>query len=361
MGIPTGKIGPRKWIRFLAERLTPRYQRDFIAGDLQALALVPRLYAWRAAKAIACIIKYQMIASFDVWLVTGEASLFWIAIAGSPFLPSMLLLMLVLAALRVRDAYIYSAEGSPGAMAPEAGGIAIFVFLAETALGWIAPSLVLPAERMIQGAVIGAVSLPAWRMIFRKGEPLDKRPRELQESLVAAWHMNLLWAAAGVVLSLTNAAAVPEIIHGRDFLLGGLPVVLLCAAYRLQKDHFTGMHPRAPLSLFRDARQDELLHQSAMLWFPDRRKSSKLPAYVYAEVLYFVVLVLPAGLAAWRWISGDSSAAQVDWRQLAINVGAMAALAALWIRIKRLNRQTARALRERSERAQALDSRGQNE
>ena len=173
--------------------------------------------------------------------------------------------------------------------------------------------------------------------------------------------MNLLWAAAGVVLSLTNAAAVPEIIHGRDFLLGGLPVVLLCAAYRLQKDHFTGMHPRAPLSLFRDPRQDELLHQSAMLWFPDRRKSSKLPAYVYAEVLYFVVLVLPAGLAAWRWISGDSSAAQVDWLQLAINVGAVAALAALWIRIKRLNRQTALALRERSERAQALDSRGQNE
>src|SRR2546422_10186854 len=57
------------------------------------------------------------------------------------------------------------------------------------------------------------------RMIFRKGEPFDKRPRELQESLVAAWHMNLRWAGAGVVLGLTNAVAVPRSSPGRGLLL----------------------------------------------------------------------------------------------------------------------------------------------
>jgi hypothetical protein len=80
------------------------------------------------------------------------------------------------------------------------------------------------------------------------------------------------------------------------------------------------------------------------VWAPDQPSSAIFPGHALAEIAYFASLFPLVVLACWRWYSGDSLAAQTDWQQLEINVVSIAALAVLWIRIKKMNLQLQKAL-----------------
>jgi hypothetical protein len=80
------------------------------------------------------------------------------------------------------------------------------------------------------------------------------------------------------------------------------------------------------------------------VWAPDQPNSSVFPGHILSEIAYFASLLPLVTLACWRWYSGDPLAARTDWRQLEINIGAIAALAVLWIRIKKINLQLQKAL-----------------
>ena len=56
------------------------------------------------------------------------------------------------------------------------------------------------------------------------------------------------------------------------------------------------------------------------------------------------LLAAPLAVAVWRWWMGQD--ADVDWRQVGANAGALLILAVFWTRIKKLNRETVEALKK---------------
>ena len=127
-------------------------------------------------------------------------------------------------------------------------------------------------------------------------------------------------------------------IPGRDFLLGGLPVILFGLARRLQQNGLARNKATKTASiLFRNSYRDELVRKRDRLW---RSGASKFSGF--AEILTLVVLLVPLLIAFWALLSGHG--ADVDWFRLGFNLAALVTLSALWIYIRKMNLRAARSL-----------------
>ena len=113
-------------------------------------------------------------------------------------------------------------------------------------------------------------------------------------------------------------------------------------AWRLQSDSLGGVQKEPPLTLGVDPVEQEADIKSAALIVP--------PATLLLRSLhslFFVPFAAPLAIAVWRWWAGQD--ADVDWRQVFANTGALVLLAAFWIKISRLNRETVASLRQKVE------------
>src|SRR5438105_3744249 len=156
---PGTHIVLRKWILRLVEMLAPRHQRDFIRGDLQALASESlRKDMLAAARAVGRVIKYQMVESLDGRLLFGEI-LFLYLLACVPdarvaFFPLMVVIALTVAVLRLRDAYIYPPKASRREMVEDAAVVVGVIGASQLAFKSALPMLALPQLKELL-AVIG--------------------------------------------------------------------------------------------------------------------------------------------------------------------------------------------------------------
>jgi len=79
---------------------------------------------------------------------------------------------------------------------------------------------------------------------------------------------------------------------------------------------------------------------------PRRDKVSRFRADLITEGAYFGVLSYLIFVAAWRWISDDPLSVRMDWLQVGVNLVAIVLLGLLWVRIKKMNEQLAKAIEE---------------
>src|SRR5881628_2812786 len=193
--VPKTKKAIPAFLVSLAEKLTPLFQRDDIRYALQSLDCKSRRdYAWASAEVVAGVIKRQIEASFDIWLLMGEASFLYVSIcfplAHTPFLQLAALMVLMLPLLRLRDAYLYPAEGSIPEMLLDAvltvGCVAVF----QGAALAVAPRFALPMLN-VYFAAAGALMVAAWRMMFHRQDPADPRHRKLKARCLAIWQVNV--------------------------------------------------------------------------------------------------------------------------------------------------------------------------
>jgi hypothetical protein len=145
-------IAQPKWLLYLAETLTPHNHSAFISGDLQQLAsesLLKNMLA--AARAVARVIKYQMVESLDGRLLFGEILCFYLLTcvpdARVAFFPLMLVIALTVAVLRVRDAYIYPPKASRQEMVEDAALVVGFIGASQLAFKSLLPMLALPPPK----------------------------------------------------------------------------------------------------------------------------------------------------------------------------------------------------------------------
>lgn len=345
---PRKKVGPPKWIVAVVKMLTPRHQRPFIGVDLWTHDMPAQQYALRAAKAFPEIVAGQMRLELHTPLVVGEACTFLISFSGLPLPPVLALLAVTLAALSVRNGYIYPGIGSASDAFGDAVFIATIAVVAEGAFLLIAPSMVLPGRILAERILFGALTVSAWRKIFHT-ERADPEMERARESFNETWTMNVLWLAACIVLDLANVGAVPEVIRGRDFLLGATPLMAFGVAVRLQMEEPPGRRIER-VETREEALKRELEAKRNALY---ARIGNQVPWYLVFEALYFVVLALPLVIALWEWMSGDPAAARVDWRQVRFNSGMLVTLSALWIYIRRLNQRVAQGFQAQMVKLQA--------
>ena len=253
---------------------------------------------------------------------------------------------MALSVLVLRNAHRYPANGSPQETALDTIIGVTFGFFSQAFIGLFAPSLTLPGEIMMRGAVMSPLLICTLRMMFGGH---DRPPEELRErssqAFRATWAMNILWLIAFLSLIVTNTEAIPASVQGRDFLFTFAPIAVFFLIYRLQMNVLSGSAPSLS-----HRHRDELLRKRDTLWGSDRTRSSTW--YACAEALFFAVLALPLCIAVWSGVFGHG--ANVDWIRVWTNLTALLILALVWIYIRQSNRNTARVLQEEID---ALDNR----
>ena len=337
-----------KWIFYLAKWIIPSFDRDIVLGDVRSLKCKSqREYFWGAATIVGGVIKARMMASFGFPLLFGEAAFLFLPAVllrdGTSLIPFAALYTLLIILFRLRDAYLYPAQGSVPEMLGDTMFALLMVGTAEGAFMYFTPRLALPFSKLILAAA-AVVMVSQWRKVSRREDSPDPNLKKLHERLIAAWHMNILFMAACIPVTLSNIEAVPG-GRIRDRLLGFLPIFCMGLAQRLRKEHYISIWQEPPVSITNTTPElDVLSYHRAVLWFKDRK--SAFPVDLISEFAYFAVLLSPHAEAAWQWASNDPRAAQVDWLQLAVNLGAVMVLALMWTEIKNRNRKLANAIQQ---------------
>ena len=336
-----------KWILFLAKLFIPSFDREIVLGDVVSLKRKSTLeYLWGAAEIVGGVLKARMQASFGIWLLMGEVIFLYVPVlvfkAGTPFVPFVILFTILLIYFRIRDAFVYPAEGTGLEMVVDTGlGLALLIGL-EAALTHFAPRLALEITRIILCGVLLVIAC-LWRKISRHEDSPNQTRRELTERLIAAWHMNVLFLLSSVPIILRNLESVP-VAHWEARLLGAAPGFMMYFAKRFRKAEYKSHWAKPFLSIKTDPDTDVLSYRRAALWYKDR--TSPFPADLIFEFLYFLALVFVDFQAVWRWVSNDPLAIQTDWLQLIVDSGAVLLLAILWTEIKNRNRKVADAIQK---------------
>jgi hypothetical protein len=347
---------------FLAGLLAPKSHREFIRGDLLDLCKSVPEFLHRARSYVFGVAKQRTRDSFHIFLLAGEVVGLATPVWNQPFRQVIPFIVAVVLFLRLVDIYTEDTEGTPAGMTIDSVAIALFTSLLELSVAQLAPSYAL-SLRAFAAAVLGGVLAAGWRRAFRQWEPNDARFKKLKESNIATWHMNVLFMAAAIPLIITAMVAVPDpsLSSNRDRFLGALPLIFLALSYRLQTGHGLLYGPQVERYDPDTLENRSLKKWLSSVWAPDQPSSALFPGHVLAEIAYFASLLPLIALAAWRWYSRDPLAAQTDWQQLEVNVASIAALALLWIGIKKMNLQLQKALAlEIKRRKEAKDMSGAN-
>jgi hypothetical protein len=230
-------------------------------------------------------IAYRMVvnqvrSTINFGLAGAQACALYIAFAAAAIsLRSLIVAAVALSVLVLRNAHRHPLHGSPQETALDAIIAVTFGFLSQAFIGLFAPSLTLPGEIMMRGAVMSPLLICTLRMMSG-GD--DRPPEDLQErsrrAFRATWAMNILWLIAFLSLIVTNTEAFPASVQGRDFLFTFAPIAVFFLIYRLQMNELSGSAPG-----LRNRHRDELLRKRDTLWGSDRSRSSTW--YASAEAL----------------------------------------------------------------------------
>lgn len=324
------QIGPPKILAAVAWRLIPATFRQQLWADFLERYQSPRLLLHRTAKAINGAVLSQVREPGYGSLAAAEACILYIALCGALQPASAIVLAVTVSgALVVRDGY----------MDRRKRGYVCFLWDAVAATALLAglQLLTLGAEApaMAAQAVVGGVAVSFFRLIFRM--PEDPRQRVFDEYRDTL-QINVLWMVACEALMLTSLDAVAAHMPGRDAFFAGAPIAAWGLALRLRSDSLGGVRKEPLLSL----RVNPLKQEAAL-----KRDSLIVPSSLTLpqcfEVLFFVLMAAPLAIAAWRWATGQDS--DVDWFQVGANAGALLILTVFWIKIRKLNAETVKGLK----------------
>jgi hypothetical protein len=180
-------------------------------------------------------------------------------------------------------------------------------------------------------SLAGGASASFFRLIFKMPpNPFDRALEDYKDIL----KLNIVWIVACEALMYTSVEAVP---YGPLGFLSGAPFVVGAVLINLQSPRIGGALAPELTSLKIHPVQQEADHAKGTLALP-----AQTPAQRCLELGFFAVLLLPFAAALWIWWTKQS--ADVDWRQLRANAGALLILSIFWIRIRAVNAETVKAL-----------------
>lgn len=290
------------------------------------LAVVEKLLVMfkdRPVKGIWSIIDMYKVIPTIIFIVFS----LW----GTPWRPVLAMVVAALGALMVRDIQMHNVDtDEPGGVAATDGlvmatamiGSQIYFHFASPAFS---TSYITQATA---GTALSMYTVSLWRLLVYLLTPKND-PRKLPEyrlfSTAVRFNACLLfgaWLIAG-----SNLQSVPG-SHLRDLLLGPWPVLFMALSCRYQLKYgrlfFNGTEGTETLKVL-----------SEEAYKGDRGDALPLPIYTgdafwvaFYRILFVADVMLPDGIAIWRWLSGDT--AGIRWGQLLANAIMFAILIPLW-------------------------------
>jgi hypothetical protein len=284
--------------------------------------------------------------SFQPKKIFVEQAVIIAAFWGTPW-PAMAGIMgIAFFTLRLRDLWIYPADGTPAEAATDvlimAGAIALF----ELYCSLLTPSLVvLTPTDLAHGLAVSMVGIATWRILLHRRKGANAEDLRVFRVFNAALRINAMLFLAAWMIAGSNLQAVPG-GHLRDFALTVINAVSLPILYKLQTptDRSPFWDKVAGLSIFTNLIVLELESKIEALPQPPSRQSRKTWLAFCFQGIFVISMTCTLGIGAWRWAFGDPST--VNWTRLGSNFVALIVLVPLWSLITQFNAATADIMRE---------------
>jgi hypothetical protein len=297
-----------------------------------------------AGAVTAADLRSRMTGAFDIHVILGGIAALYLPFAlflETPTAALVALLAVAAIALRLRDAWIHPAKGTPDEAVMDVIVTASAVLVSQAVFMFAVPSLRMPPPILIPGLTAGVILAAVCRMFVHLNRLPDVlRRRDAVRSYTHVALITVLWIVAGVAVVALGLVAVPETIHGRDLLLTFWAGSALPIAHRLRLEgiHPSGLRHMAEKILV-DPLKQELELKINRTWRPAKDRLS-----LWIEASFFVMMAVPLALAVWDSYTG--AAVIIDSRQLTVNSAAMVTLSMLWFEIKKMNLDAAAELQE---------------
>jgi hypothetical protein len=329
-----------RWIESLGKWLLPESEIIRL-NDLLDEGMSAREFAWETTVTTSRCIQSATRRGFRLERTVLEAAVLSFPFWSAPLLPAIAAVIPVVVVLRIREGIIFPGDGSPGEMTADALVGASTILISQLVFWSAAPSLVLGTVDVARGTAIGILSVSLLRVFFHLNTPKHNPDRERAARIYATtWRINVMWMLVCLVLVLTNLEALPT-SSGLRFWLVFLPIVTFSTALKLQSDAIGGVFNKDvpnPKPVF-GAQETELTKMKNRLWKPSDVAWSQC-----YEAVFFLLLMFPVGIAIWKWSQG--AAADIDWRQVWMNLLSTGVLMYLWWLIKMGNAEAAEEINE---------------
>jgi len=276
--------------------------------------------------------------TYDPRKAIGEACLFGLAFLGAPWRAVLAVITVAFGTLRMRDQWIHPAKGTAAEAATDALVTAAGVVMSQAYFLVKSPSFAIAdGMQLAHGAGIGMMVVTAVRMAFHLLTPKND-PHQLDEFRIfrAALRINVMVVVAVALVAVSNVQAVPG-GHMRDFMMCTIPVISCGIMLRLGRSYDGSLiwEAAGKFSIFTDPVREEADRAAGSLPEPAPELSSSDRFTICAQAVFVISLLMPIGIAAWRWWSGEASS--VDWWQLWANLIVLIVLLPVWRIITYIN------------------------
>lgn len=340
------KRQPARIIAAAMEALIPYPHREYVMGDLKESYVSSLRFMRDTLEWVIYIIRGQLPPSFNLRLLAAEAAAVTISFSGAPVSPPMLIaLAAALAALVLRDAYIYPARGTPEDSAVDALIALTFVIMCQIALIFFAPGLALPAADLLRSGTLFVLTVSATRMLLRRAPGMP--PSSARRQYRATQRMNAIWGVGAVFMLAANSSFVPEVVPHQDFLATFLPMAAFVLGAQYHRNRLGGtMIEDGMASIFQDPQRQELKRKRDRLLTAAEGNPARFRTHRGLEILTVVLCALPLLIALVSWLSGHKPSTPDDWFALGGSSAALVSLTVLWIHIKKANERAAQSLQD---------------
>jgi hypothetical protein len=372
---PQFELPPPLWfLRARVEKILPRATREQCMEDLDSQYKSSlAIWLWQLAATIAYAYKTQAVAAFDklafALLMVGAAYCF---LAAGFSWPSLIVVLLILFALILRDAYTHPREGSfedpiaegeteadvrrePKPARSElqygqdcgldAAIVAVLALGAEAFMVVLLPTLAPSKIPFVRSILVAIPVLGTLRMTFRPRldvkMPFDGSQIPAEVIFKRTWMLNVMWMLACMGTIIANPDSLPDFVPNHDFFRTFIPGQMFVYWVRLQQN---GLIYRDYIeTLFGDWREKKKLRHSELLIKGLTKQEPLYPAYIVLQVLLLLYLTIPLATALWPWLAGRET--DVDMWRIFIDLATLVALLCSWNYLKNCNRVAADALK----------------
>lgn len=351
-----------RFLDWAVEKILPRAIRHDTIGDLRETYRSLAQFMPHSAVMVAGGYRIQAISAFNGLAFVAEiAAIIYCFAAASLPLPLLIVLGAILSALTLRDAYTHPACGSMADSSSEpieeppplyldtagdAATAAVFLLASQTLMLQISPSLAMPRDFLVRGALVCLPLLATLRMILRpspnNGMSFEGPNWTAAQMYKRTQRLNILWAAASCATISTNGDALAVPVPGRDFLITFIPIATIGLWFRLQQNALS--RDSGIETVFMDWKKKDLARKKETLMNGVEKQDPLYAGYVGLEALFFLLMTLPSAMGLWPWLAGR--AADVDFFRLGFNLGILVTLALTWNYVKNSNRTAIRALQK---------------
>jgi hypothetical protein len=343
---------PPRWLRAIAAKVLPRGVRASHMDALNELDVsrVEWLRQWGALAAASYRTQIMHAFNASAFLAVGGSVVYCFA-AASLSLPLFVLLGVVLCTLTLHDAFIHRAHGprkttSQYHLDSFGGSVtaAVAILATEALLQHVSPSLALPAQLFIRGALV-CLPLTLCLRIVLQPRPDEKTPvkdpkMSADQIYWATWRLNFLWMTPYAILILYNQLPLPQFLPERENVSEMIQAMTFVIWFRLQQDSLTRRDMIETMAE-KWVRKMKLRKKETLIKGIDMGK--RVPVWYRAlQALIFLELATPSAVALWPWLSGGHT--HVDFVRLAFGMVTFTTLLLTWNSLKRANQAAARAL-----------------